>query len=75
MRIIMAAGGTGGHIYPATALADAIKKEINDSEVIFVGSSTRMESTEIPKCGYKFVGLNMGAVSGSIIKKIQMIFI
>lgn len=73
MRIIMAAGGTGGHIYPATALADAIKKEIKDSEVIFVGSSTRMESTEIPKSGYKFVGLNMGAVSGSIIKKIQMI--
>lgn len=73
MRIIMAAGGTGGHIYPATALADAIMKENNDSEVIFVGSSTRMESTEIPKCGYRFVGLDLGAVSGSIIKKIQML--
>ena len=67
MRIIMAAGGTGGHIYPATALADAIKEKDNKSEIVFVGSKTRMESTEIPKCGYRFVGLDLGAVSGSVI--------
>ena len=73
MRILMAAGGTGGHIYPATALADAIVQEIPGSEVMFVGSNTRMESTEIPKCGYQFKGLKMGAVSGSIVKKIQMV--
>lgn len=72
MRIIMAAGGTGGHIYPATALADAIKEKDSQSEIVFVGSKTRMESTEIPKCGYKFVGLDMGAVSGSLVKKAQM---
>ena len=73
MRIIMAAGGTGGHIYPATALADAIKEKDSKSEIIFVGSKTRMESTEIPKCGYRFVGLDLGAVSGSVMKKVQMV--
>ena len=73
MRIIMAAGGTGGHIYPATALADAIKEKDSKSEIVFVGSKTRMESTEIPKCGYRFVGLDLGAVSGSLVKKVQMV--
>ncbi len=73
MRLIMAAGGTGGHIYPATALADAIKEKDSSSEIVFVGSKTRMESTEIPKCGYQFFGLDMGAVSGSLIKKVQMV--
>lgn len=73
MKLIMAAGGTGGHIYPATALADAIKEKDSSSEIIFVGSMTRMESIEIPKCGYRFVGLDMGAVSGSLVKKVQMV--
>ena len=73
MKLIMAAGGTGGHIYPATALADAIKENDSSSEIVFVGSNSRMESIEIPKCGYRFVGLDMGAVSGSVVKKIKMV--
>ena len=73
MKLIMAAGGTGGHIYPATALADAIKEKDSSSEIIFVGSKSRMESVEIPKCGYRFVPLDMGAISGSVIKKVKMV--
>ena len=73
MKLIMAAGGTGGHIYPATALADAIKEKDSSSEIVFVGSNSRMESVEIPKCGYRFVPLDMGAVSGSLVKKVKMV--
>ena len=46
MRVLMSAGGTGGHIYPALALADALKKE--QHEIMFIGSKDRMEATLIP---------------------------
>ena len=53
MRVIMTGGGTGGHIYPAIAIADKIKKENADAEIIFVGTERGLEKTIVPKSGYK----------------------
>ncbi len=52
-RILIAAGGTGGHVYPAIAIADAIKNENSDSEILFVGTKDHMEWKAVPKAGYK----------------------
>ncbi len=57
MKIIIATGGTGGHIYPATALADKLMADDSTNEILFIGNYDRMESTEIPKLGYRFIGI------------------
>lgn len=51
-RILIAAGGTGGHVYPAIAIADALKEEDADSEILFVGTKDHMEWKAVPKAGY-----------------------
>ncbi|WP_018478432.1 undecaprenyldiphospho-muramoylpentapeptide beta-N-acetylglucosaminyltransferase [Pontibacter roseus] len=56
-RIIISGGGTGGHIYPAIAIANRIKAISPDSEILFVGAIGRMEMTRVPEAGYKIVGL------------------
>ncbi len=57
-KIIISAGGTGGHIYPAIAVAQALQKRLNnDVEFLFVGASDRMEMEKVPKAGYKIEGL------------------
>lgn len=53
IRILMAAGGTGGHVYPAIAIADAIKEKHPDAEILFAGTRNRMEWTAVPKSGYE----------------------
>jgi UDP-N-acetylglucosamine--N-acetylmuramyl-(pentapeptide) pyrophosphoryl-undecaprenol N-acetylglucosamine transferase len=52
-RVLLAAGGTGGHVYPAIAIANAIKKAAPATEVLFVGTKKHMEWTAVPKAGYK----------------------
>lgn len=52
MRVLMTGGGTAGHINPALAIADAIKKEYPDTEFLFVGATGRMETELVPKAGY-----------------------
>ncbi len=57
-KIIISAGGTGGHIYPAIAVAQALQKRLNNNvEFLFVGASDRMEMEKVPKAGFKIVGL------------------
>ena len=53
LRVLMAAGGTGGHVYPAIAIADAIKNSHSDTEILFVGTRDRMEWETVPKYGYE----------------------
>ncbi|MBQ3925154.1 MAG: undecaprenyldiphospho-muramoylpentapeptide beta-N-acetylglucosaminyltransferase [Firmicutes bacterium] len=57
MRVIMTGGGTGGHIYPAIAIADKIMERTHDSEILFVGTTHGLEKDLVPKAGYpiKFV--------------------
>ena len=54
MRVIFGCGGTGGHLYPALAIAEKIKKEEPDSEILFMGSKGGLESEVVPREGYAF---------------------
>ncbi|PWK19129.1 undecaprenyldiphospho-muramoylpentapeptide beta-N-acetylglucosaminyltransferase [Xanthomarina spongicola] len=56
-RIILSGGGTGGHIYPAIAIANEIKQRYPDAEFLFVGSKDRMEMDKVPQAGYQIEGL------------------
>jgi|TARA_A200000113_G_scaffold168372_1_gene153208 UDP-N-acetylglucosamine--N-acetylmuramyl-(pentapeptide) pyrophosphoryl-undecaprenol N-acetylglucosamine transferase len=56
-RLIISGGGTGGHIFPALAIADAFKEQYPEASVLFVGASNRMEMQRVPKAGYKIKGL------------------
>lgn len=71
-RIIISGGGTGGHIFPAIAIANALKKLDPATEILFVGANGRMEMEKVPAAGYKIIGLDIqGIQRGSIIKNLQ----
>jgi len=57
MKFIISGGGTGGHIYPAIAIAEAIKKQMPEAEFLFIGAKGKMEMEKVPKAGYKIEGL------------------
>lgn len=69
MKVIVGAGGTGGHLYPALALVEYIKEKEPDSEFLFVGTKNRLESIVVPSQGYNYVGLNVKGLVGNPIKK------
>lgn len=56
-KVIISGGGTGGHIFPAIAIANRILKEYPKAEILFIGAEGRMEMTRVPEAGYKIVGL------------------
>jgi UDP-N-acetylglucosamine--N-acetylmuramyl-(pentapeptide) pyrophosphoryl-undecaprenol N-acetylglucosamine transferase len=56
-RIIISGGGTGGHIFPAIAIANAFRERHPDAQILFVGAKGRMEMTRVPEAGYQIVGL------------------
>mgnify|MGYP000324083185 CR=1 FL=1 len=56
-KIIISGGGTGGHIFPAIAIADALQQRWPDVDVLFVGASNRMEMQKVPAVGYRIKGL------------------
>jgi UDP-N-acetylglucosamine--N-acetylmuramyl-(pentapeptide) pyrophosphoryl-undecaprenol N-acetylglucosamine transferase len=56
-KIIISGGGTGGHVFPAIAIADALCLELRDPEILFVGAKGRMEMEKVPEAGYRIVGL------------------
>ena len=57
LKILISGGGTGGHIFPALSIADAIKERYPLSEILFVGAENRMEMERIPEAGYSIIGL------------------
>lgn len=57
LRVIISGGGTGGHIFPAVSIANAIKAKRPDAEILFVGADGRMEMTRVPAAGYDIKGL------------------
>lgn len=57
MKVIISGGGTGGHIFPAVSIANAIKKALPDTEFLFIGANGRMEMEKVPAEGYKIIGL------------------
>src|SRR5690625_7682902 len=57
MKVMISGGGTGGHIFPALAIAEAIRRRVPDAEFLFVGAKGRMEMEKIPAAGYSIEGL------------------
>jgi UDP-N-acetylglucosamine--N-acetylmuramyl-(pentapeptide) pyrophosphoryl-undecaprenol N-acetylglucosamine transferase len=67
LRVIISGGGTGGHIYPAIAVAQALQKRLNNEvEFLFVGASDRMEMEKVPKAGYAIEGLWISGLQRSL---------
>ena len=56
-RVIISGGGTGGHVFPAIAIADAIKAQAPETEILFVGAQGKIEMERVPKAGYEIKGL------------------
>lgn len=56
-RLIISGGGTGGHVFPAIAIANAFRERFPAAEILFVGAEGRMEMTKVPEAGYRIVGL------------------
>jgi UDP-N-acetylglucosamine--N-acetylmuramyl-(pentapeptide) pyrophosphoryl-undecaprenol N-acetylglucosamine transferase len=66
LRILITGGGTGGHVFPAIAIADAIKKLRPDTEFLFVGATGKMEMERVPQAGYPIEGLNIAGFQRSM---------
>jgi UDP-N-acetylglucosamine--N-acetylmuramyl-(pentapeptide) pyrophosphoryl-undecaprenol N-acetylglucosamine transferase len=65
-RFIISGGGTGGHIFPAIAIADALKLRYPDAEFLFVGARDRMEMEKVPRAGYPIKGLWISGLQRSL---------
>jgi UDP-N-acetylglucosamine--N-acetylmuramyl-(pentapeptide) pyrophosphoryl-undecaprenol N-acetylglucosamine transferase len=72
-RIIIAGGGTGGHIFPAIAIANALKKKDENIDILFVGAKGKMEMEKVPQAGYDIEGLDIAGFNrSSLIKNIGL---
>lgn len=69
MKIVIVAGGTGGHIYPAITLAEELEKA--GHSITFIGSNDRMEKDVIPAKGFEYIGLDVVTTKGSIFQKVK----
>jgi len=68
-KILLSGGGTGGHIYPAVAIANELKVRNPNNEFLFVGASDRMEMEKVPQAGYKIKGLNISGIQRKLSAK------
>ena len=59
MRVIVVAGGTGGHIYPAVAIINKIKEKEKNSEILYIGTTDRMEASLVPSMGILYKGIEI----------------
>jgi len=74
-RILIAGGGTGGHIFPAIAIANAIKKIAPETTFLFVGANGKMEMEKVPQAGYKITGIDIAGFNrSSLIKNVGLPF-
>src|SRR3982750_1269982 len=74
-RIVIAGGGTGGHIFPAIAIANALKRSGTETEILFVGAKGKMEMEKVPQAGYNIKGLDIAGFNrSSLIKNISLPF-
>jgi UDP-N-acetylglucosamine--N-acetylmuramyl-(pentapeptide) pyrophosphoryl-undecaprenol N-acetylglucosamine transferase len=79
-RFIISGGGTGGHIFPAVAIANRIKKEIPNAEILFIGAEGKMEMICVPEAGYPIEGLKIYGISRNfslkgILKNLKLPFV
>ena len=73
MRVIISAGGTGGHIYPALAIINKIKEKEPNSEFLYIGTHNRMENDIVPKAGIPFKSIEIYGFSKSISKNLKTV--
>ena len=66
VKILLSGGGTGGHIYPAIAIANELKNRYADAEFLFVGANDRMEMEKVPQEGYEIIGLNISGIQRNL---------
>jgi len=72
-KFIIAGGGTGGHIFPAIAIANALRQKLPDAEFLFVGAKGKMEMEKVPQAGFKIEGLDIAGFNrSSLIKNIGL---
>ena len=79
-RFLISGGGTGGHIFPAVAIANRIKFEVPDAEILFIGADDKMEMRRVPEAGYKIEGLHIYGMSRDfslkgILKNLRLPFV
>ena len=75
LRIIISGGGTGGHIFPAVSIANAIKEQHPEAEILFVGAEGRMEMQRVPAAGYPIKGLPVaGFDRKNLLKNVSVLF-
>ena len=74
-KVIISGGGTGGHIFPAIAIANALKQLAPDTEILFVGAEGKMEMERVPAAGYEIVGLDIVGINRqSLLKNLALPF-
>ncbi len=69
MRVVISAGGTGGHIYPAVAIINKIKEHEPKSDFLYIGTTNRMEKDIIPQMGIRFEGIEIGGIQRKLLWK------
>src|SRR5580693_7255424 len=75
LKIIIAGGGTGGHIFPAIAIAGALQQQDPGVELLFVGAVGKMEMEKVPQAGYRIEGITIAGFNrSSLIKNIGLPF-
>lgn len=75
IRVLLSGGGTGGHIFPAVAIAQEIQKRFPEAEFLFIGANGKMEMEKVPQAGFKIEGLNIaGFDRGNLLKNIGLPF-
>jgi UDP-N-acetylglucosamine--N-acetylmuramyl-(pentapeptide) pyrophosphoryl-undecaprenol N-acetylglucosamine transferase len=75
LKVIISGGGTGGHIFPALAIANKIRERKPEAQILFVGANGRMEMEKVPQAGYEIKGLNIaGFQRGALLKNVALPF-
>lgn len=74
-RILLSGGGTGGHIFPAIAIADEIRKRYPDAEFLFIGANGKMEMEKVPQAGYRIEGIDIAGINrGNLLSNLGLPF-
>ncbi len=75
IKVLVSGGGTGGHIFPAVSIANAVKDKCPDADILFVGAENRMEMEKVPAAGYPIIGLPVsGFDRRHLLKNIKVLF-
>ena len=74
-KVIISGGGTGGHIFPAISIANALRRLEPGIDILFVGAEGRMEMERVPEAGYRIVGLPVAGINRkNLLKNFSVIF-